>query len=73
MKNKPNAFPEKEKSIRLDKEKEIFYNLVAEKGTGEIKKLHNSVNFQNLIYHYKGSTKILILLISLMLKLFLMI
>ena len=25
--------------------------------TGEIEKLHNSVNFQNLIYHFKGRTK----------------
>ena len=25
--------------------------------TGEIEKLHNSVNFQNLIYHFKGPTK----------------
>ena len=31
--------------------KEIFYNLAAER-TGEIEKLHNSVNFQNLIYHF---------------------
>ena len=40
----------------LDKEKEILCNLVAEK-TGEIENLHGSVNFQNLIYHFKGPTK----------------
>ena len=49
-------FPEKEKSISLDKQKEIFYNLVAER-TGAIKKLHNSVKFQNLVYHFKVHTK----------------
>ena len=42
-------FSEKGKGIPLDKQKEIFYNLVSEKN-GE--KLHNSVNFQNLIYHF---------------------
>ena len=45
-----------EESIPLDKKKEIFCNLVAER-TGEIESLHNSVNFQNLIYHFKGPTK----------------
>ena len=49
---KYNAFAEKEeKSIPLEKQKEMFFNLVAER-TGEIEKLHNSVNFQNLIYHF---------------------
>ena len=40
------CFLKKKKSIPLDKQKEIFYiyNLVAER-TGEIEKLHNSVNF----------------------------
>ena len=33
---KSNTFFEKEKSIPLDKQKEIFYNLVAENGTGEM-------------------------------------
>ena len=32
----------------------MFYNFVAER-TGE--KLHNSVNFQNFIYHFKDLTK----------------
>ena len=51
------CFAEKEqKSIPLDKQKEIFYYLVAER-TGEIQKLHSSVNSQNLIYHFKGPTK----------------
>ena len=27
------------------------------KRTGEIENLHNSVNFQNLIHHFKGPTK----------------
>ena len=45
-----NAFSEKGKGIPFDKQKEILYNLVSEK-TEE--KLHNSVNFQNLIYHFK--------------------
>ena len=69
---KSNAFTEKEKSIPLNKEKEIFYNFVAER-TEEIEKLHNSVNFQNLVYHFKGSLKIQISIISLMMKFFLMI
>ena len=52
-----NAFAEKEKQIMLlDKQKEIFYNFAAER-TGEIEKLHNSVTFQNLVYHYKGPIK----------------
>ena len=38
----------KKKSIPLETQKEIFYNVVAER-TGEIEKLHNSVNFQNYI------------------------
>ena len=40
----------------LDKEKEILCNLAAEK-TGEIENLHGSINFQKLIYHFKGPTK----------------
>ena len=67
---KSNTFFEKEKCIQLDRQKEIFYNLVAENGTGEMEKLHNSVNFQNLMFHFKSPTKILIFMISLMLKLF---
>ena len=50
-------FAEKEeKSIPLHKQKETFYRLVAE-GTGKIEKLHISVYFINLIYHFKGPTK----------------
>ena len=40
-------------SLPLDKQKEIFYRLV----TGRmqtIEKLHNSINFNNLTYHYMG-------------------
>ena len=46
----------KKKSIPPDKQKEIFYNIVAER-TGKIEKCHNSVKFQNLIYPFKGLTK----------------
>ena len=46
----------KKKSIPLNKQKEIFYNLVAER-IEEIKKLRNSINFQNLIDHFKSPTK----------------
>ena len=46
----------KGKSIPLNKQKEIFHNLVAER-TGEIEKLNNGVNFQNFIYHFKCPTK----------------
>ena len=46
----------KKKSIPLNKQKEIFYNLVAER-IKEIKKLRNSINFQNLIDHFKSPTK----------------
>ena len=46
----------KKKSIPLNKQKEIFYNLVAER-IEEIKKLRNSINFQNLIDHCKSPTK----------------
>ena len=49
-------FLEKKKSIPLHKQKEIIYRLVVE-GTGKIEKLHNSVNFINLIYNFKGPTK----------------
>ena len=40
----------------LVKQKEIFYKLVVER-TKEIKKLWNHVNFENLIYYFKVSTK----------------
>ena len=40
----------------ISKKKYKFYNLVAER-TVEIEKLHNSVNFQNLIHHFKVPTK----------------
>ena len=53
---KSNALPEREKSIPYDKQKKIFHSLVAEK-TGQIEKLHKRVDFKNLIYHFKGSTK----------------
>ena len=46
----------KKKSIPLNKQKEIFYNLVAER-IEEIKKLRNSINFQNLIDHFKSPTE----------------
>ena len=36
---KSNAFTEKEKSITMNKQKEIFYNLIAER-TGKIEKLY---------------------------------
>ena len=51
-----NAFTVKEESIPLDKQEEIFYNLVVER-TRKTEKLHNSVNFQNLINHFKGPPK----------------
>ena len=53
---KSNAFPEKEKSMWLYKQKEMFYNIAAER-TEEIEKLHNSVIFQNWICYFKGPTK----------------
>ena len=34
----------------------IFYKLVAEKAE-ELEKLHNSISFENLIFHFKSSTK----------------
>ena len=40
----------------LVKQKEIFYKLVV-KRTKEIEKLWNHVNFENLIYYFKVSTK----------------
>ena len=50
-------FAEKEeKGIPLDKQNGILYKSVVER-TGDIEKLHNSVNFQNLIYQCKGSAK----------------
>ena len=54
---KINVFNEKEeKSMLLEKQKEILYNPVAGI-TGEIEKLRNSVHFQNLIYHFKSPSK----------------
>ena len=54
---KSNVLTEKEEqSIPLDKQKELSYELVAER-TGEIRKLHSIVNFGNLVYHFKGLTK----------------
>ena len=41
-------------SLPLDKQKEIFYRLVTERMEA-IEKLHNSINFNNLTYHYMGS------------------
>ena len=50
-------FVEKEeKGISFDKQKEIFYKIVAER-TEDIEELHNSFHFQNFIYQCKGSTK----------------
>ena len=40
-------------SLPLDKQKEIFYRLVTERMEA-IEKLHNSINFNNLTYHYMG-------------------
>ena len=57
LNHKLHAFSEKEKKIiPLHKEKEIFYNHAAER-TGDIEILHNSVNFQNLVYQFKRPTK----------------
>ena len=42
--------------LNLKSKSKILYNLVAEK-IRELEKLHNNVNFQNLIYHFKGLTK----------------
>ena len=47
---------EKKKNISLDKENEVFCNIFAER-TEEIEKFDNSVNFQILIYNFKGPTK----------------
>ena len=53
---KSNASAEiEELSIPLDNQKEIFYKLVSEK-TREIE-LHNSVDFDNLVYYLKAPTK----------------
>ena len=49
-------FLKRKQRIPLDKQKQIFHKLVAER-TGEIEKLHTSVNCENLIYHLKGTTK----------------
>ena len=72
LKKKRRPFDKKEESILLDKQKEIFYKLVVER-TKEMEKLKNSINFENLIYYFKGSTRDIHLNISFMLKLFLMI
>ena len=40
-------------SLPLDKQKEIFYRLVTERMEA-IEKLHNSISFNNLTYHYMG-------------------
>ena len=45
----------KEQSIPLDKKK-AFCKIVAERA-GKIEKLHNSVNFENLIYNFKDHNK----------------
>ena len=46
----------KKQQLSANKQKEIFYKLVPE-NREEIEKLHNCVNFENLVYHFKGSTK----------------
>ena len=51
---KSNGFVEKD-SLSRSKQKEIFYNLIAE-GTNTIDKLHNGTDFNNLTYSHKGST-----------------
>ena len=45
-----------EKGIPHYKQKKKFCSLVVER-TGDIENLCNSVNLQNLIYHFKGLTK----------------
>ena len=40
-------------SLPLDKQKEIFYRLITER-METIGKLHNSINFNNVTYHYMG-------------------
>ena len=40
----------------LINKKDIFYKLVADR-TEEIEKLPNNVNFEDLIYYFKGSFK----------------
>ena len=57
LKKKLYHLIKKKKSIPYDKQKEIFYKFVPER-TEEMKKLRNRVNFENLIYYCKGSTKI---------------
>ena len=49
--NKSLSLPQ---SLPLDKQKEIFYRLVTERMEA-IEKLHNSIKFNNLTYHYMGS------------------
>ena len=49
-------FLKMKKIYHLISKKETFYNPVAER-TGEIENLHNSVNFHNLVYHFKGPIK----------------
>ena len=46
----------KKKVYHLISKKKKFYKLVAQK-TEELEKLQNSVNFENLMYYFKGSTK----------------
>ena len=46
----------KKKVYPLIRKKEKIYNLVAER-TGKIEKIHNNVNFQNLVYQFKGPSK----------------
>ena len=46
----------KKKSIPLENQKEIFCNVIVER-TGQFEKSHNSVTFQNLVYHFKGPTR----------------
>ena len=42
-------------SLSVDKQKEIFDKLVAER-MDLAEKLHNSIDFKNVIYRYKGPT-----------------
>ena len=56
-------FDKKEQSMPLDKEKKICYKHVVEKTEDytssrvKLEKLHNSVNFENLICRFMGFTK----------------
>ena len=59
MKDSLSALSKKEEqSMPPDKQKEILYKLAVEKA-GEIEQLYNNVDFENLICHFKGPTKVI--------------